>query len=106
MVGTLFRKRRAQVSTVAVVDSDDRFRLYQLLRALIGKGLDTYVYTVRGLFSVEVNGSISLNPVRSEFGLTTTLEEALQTANRNFIEKAKKRTSSSHPRGTGLSTRT
>lgn len=87
---TLFRKRRAQVSTVTVVDSDDRFRLYQLLRALIGKGLDTYVYTVRGLFSVEVNGSISLNPVRSEFGLTTTLEEALQTANRNFIEKAKK----------------
>jgi len=87
---TLFRKRGAQVSTVAVVDSDDKPRLIQLLKALVSGGLDTYVYTIRGLFSAEADGSLSKNPVRGDYDLTTTLEEALQTANRGFLNHEKK----------------
>jgi ATP-dependent 26S proteasome regulatory subunit len=49
---TLLRKRTAQVSTVAVIDSDDRFRLKELFITLLEKYSAVYYWDVRGLCMV------------------------------------------------------
>ncbi|WP_202320379.1 ATP-binding protein [Archaeoglobus neptunius] len=79
---TLLRKRSAQVSTVAIVPSDDPKRLEQLLRTLESAGYNTSLWSVRGLFSVK--NAKKDREIRSEFGGPMGLEEALRYADSTF----------------------
>ncbi len=51
-VKTLIRKRASQMSTVAVIDSDDRFRLKELLSFLVSALYDVYLWNVSGIYRV------------------------------------------------------
>lgn len=87
-ISTLIQKRSAQISTVAVVDSDDPKRLEQLLSTLEENGYHTYVWSVRGLFTVK-NG-VRDSEVTSDFGGSMSLEEALKYMDNMFREEESK----------------
>lgn len=74
-ITTLFSKRDAQVSTVAVVESDDPKRLKQLLITLEER-YKVFVWSIRGLYRVK--DGVRTSEVTSEFGGTMGLEEALR----------------------------
>ena len=54
-IDVLLRKRNAQVSTVAVIDSEDPKRLNQLLTALEAANYRVLIWSVRGLFNVRTS---------------------------------------------------
>jgi len=80
-IDVLLRKRNAQVSTVAVIDSEDPKRLNQLLTALEAANYKVLIWSVRGLFNVKDGKRGS--EVNSDFG-SMALEEALRYVDRLF----------------------
>jgi len=86
-ISTLIQKRDSQVSTVAVVDSDDPKRLEQLLTTL-EEEYEVYAWSVRGLFTVKEGRRDS--EVTSDFGGSMSLEEALKYMDNMFREEEEK----------------